>query len=286
MEMGIVDLVKVLLRYKYLLLGTTFLCTVAAIAIALLSTPIYRAEIQVAPADDGAAGNSLTSLVSGAPGIAGLNVFGNKGQGQVAEDIATLESPMFTIEFIEDNGLLPVLFADRWDSEKLEWAVEEPGQIPSLQDGYSFFNNEVRQIAEDDSGIVTLAIEWRDPQLSADWANALIRKLNLRMRQKAIDEADRTIAYLQKELEKTNVVEIRQAIYSMMENQLNTRTVASVREEYAFRVISPALVPDSDKYVSPRRAFIVVLGGIVGVALGVFFSFLAFGIKRIRAESL
>ena len=278
------DLVRVLLDYKYVVLAVATVCTLIAIALALLATPIYRAEIQVAPADDGSGGSALSSLVAGIPNIPGLNVLGNKGGGKVAEGIATLKSPLFTIEFIEENGLLPVLFADRWNADAGEWDVERPGQVPSQADGYGMFNKHVRSVREEDDGIVTLAIEWSDPELCAAWANGLIDKLNRKMREKAIAEADRTIEYLQQELARTNVVEIRQAIYSMMENQLNTRTIASVREEYAFRVISPALPPDTDKYISPRRTFMVVLGGIAGCALGVFLSFLLYGIRRLRSE--
>jgi uncharacterized protein involved in exopolysaccharide biosynthesis len=39
--------------------------------------------------------------------------------------------------------------------------------------------------------------------------------------------------------------------------------LANVREEYAFRVVDPASVPDADKYVWPRRALILALGLVV-----------------------
>ena len=278
------ELIRVLSRYRYVTIGVTVACTAIAVLLAIIATPIYRSEVQVVAADDAGGGNPLASLVSGVPNIPGLNILGNKSRGNTAEGIAILRSPQFTIEFIEENNLLPVLFEDKWDSEAGDWDVDEPGQIPTPLDGYSLFHNEVRRIREEDDGIVALSILWKDPQMCADWSNALIQKLNLRMRQRAIAEADRTIEFLQAEVEKTNVVEIRQAIYSMMENQLNTRTVASVREEYAFRIISPALPSDADKFVKPKRLFMVILGGIIGVALGVFLTFLFYGIRRVRDE--
>ncbi len=283
-ELGLMDMVRVLLDQKILIIVVAAVCTAVAVLLALTATQIYRSETQVVPAADNSASNPLSSLVSGLPNIGGLNALSNKGGSGLAEAIATIKSQQFTVEFIEEQNLLPVLFADQWDASAKKWDVDEPEQIPSLADGYILFSSEVRKIVEEDDTIVTLAIEWSDPQLSADWANALVAKLNLRMREKAISEADRTIAFLQEELLKTNVVEIRQAIFSMMENQLNTRTVASVREEYSFRVISPAIAPEPDRFIRPQRLFMVIMGGIFGMAFGVFLSFLLFGIRRIRSE--
>lgn len=283
-ELNLTELIRVLLSFRWLVIGAATFCTLLAIILALVATPIYRAEVLVAASDDGSSGNPISSLISGVPNIAGLNVFGNRSGGKIAEGIAILRSPQFTVEFIEENDLLHLLFPDKWDAEAGAWDVDQPGQAPSLLDGYAVFNEKIRRIREEDDGIVSVAVEWSDPQRAADWSNMLIQKLNLRMRQRAIDEANRTISFLEAEVQKTNVVEIQQAIYSMMENQLNTRTVASVREEYAFRVISPALPPDTDKFIKPQRAFMVVLGGIIGVALGVFLAFLVYGIRRIKAD--
>ena len=215
-ELNFMDLIRVLGRFRYLILGVATACTLVAILIAVFATPIYRSEVLVVASDDGSGSNPLSSLGAGVPNIPGFNLLGNRNSGQIAEGIAILRSPQFTIEFIDENNLLPVLFAGKWDADASDWNVDEPGQIPTQLNGYSIFHNEVRTISEEDDGIVALAIEWDDRQLCADWSNALIDKLNLRMRQRAIEEADRTIEFLQAEVEKTNVVEIQQAIYSMI----------------------------------------------------------------------
>jgi uncharacterized protein involved in exopolysaccharide biosynthesis len=70
----------------------------------------------------------------------------------------------------------------------------------------------------------------------------------------------------------------------MMEHHIKIGTLANVREEYAFKVISPAIPSDEDRFVKPRRSFVIVLGAVVGIALGVFLAFLLFAVKRIRAD--
>ena len=55
------------------------------------------------------------------------------------------------------------------------------------------------------------------------------------------------VEYLNQELEKTNVAELRQAIYRLIEAQIKQKTLARLRDEYVFRVLDPAAPPDSDE---------------------------------------
>ena len=38
------------------------------------------------------------------------------------------------------------------------------------------------------SGLITLSITWKDPQVAANWANDLVKQLNEQLREQAIDE--------------------------------------------------------------------------------------------------
>lgn len=114
---------------------------------------------------------------------------------------------------------------------------------------------------------MTLAIEWEDPALAAKWANALVRHVNARLRAEAVDEADRSIAYLEKQLPQTSSVEVQQAIYRLIEAQTKKKMVASTREEYAFTTIDPAVTPERKH--RPRRTILVLAGLLLGLVGGV-----------------
>jgi len=248
-------------------------------------TPIYQAETIITAADESSSGGALSSLMSSFSAIPGLSGFGGIGgrRGEVAQAIVTMTSPYFTREFIKDNNLLPILFADSWDDETGDWDVSEE-DIPTLADGYRKFEEDIRKIEEDDFGIVRLIIEWKDPNVAADWANATVGRLNEKLRLQAIEEANKTIVYLNKEVEKTRIVELQQAIYRMIESQVNVRTMANVKKEYAFKVISPAIAADPDEFIKPDRSLIISVGVIFGIAFGAFISFCMFAFKRIRKE--
>jgi uncharacterized protein involved in exopolysaccharide biosynthesis len=110
-----------------------------------------------------------------------------------------------------------------------------------------------------------LTITWRDPVVAAQWANELAARVNREMRQRAIREASTSLAYLQKELQKTDVMELREPIYKLMENRINTIMLANVRDQYAFRIIDPATPPDRDRYSRPMRKLFALAGAAFGV---------------------
>ncbi|MDP6653054.1 MAG: Wzz/FepE/Etk N-terminal domain-containing protein, partial [Gammaproteobacteria bacterium] len=226
-ELTFIELIRVLQTYRILVAVITATAFVLALLFAILSTPVYRAEVVIAPASETSAAGGLSSIMSrfaSLPGLGGLSRMGRRDK--VTEGIATLGSPNFTIEFIADKNLLPVLFSNLWDAENEEWDVDSKEDIPTLEDGYYYFDESIREIIEEDNGLILMSIEWKNPVIAADWANELISRLNEKMRTGAITEANKTIDYLNEEVEKTRIVELQQAIYFMIENQINLRTMA------------------------------------------------------------
>jgi capsular polysaccharide biosynthesis protein len=286
-ELTLIELIRVVKEYWIVVVSVSLTILVTAVLFAFLSTPIYRAEVLIAAADDNSAGaggglSSVMSRLGAIPGLGGISRLAR--QDSTAQGIVTLSSPKFTMEFISDRNLLPILFAGKWNAVDNEWDIDDPLDIPTLSDGYLLFTKNILEIVEEDNGIVTLSIEWSDPALSAEWANELVSRINEKLRVRAIAEANKTIDYLNKEAEKTRIVELRQAIYYMIETQINLRTMANVREEFAFKVISPAVVPEDDRFVYPDRLFILMLAILLGPILGIFAAFLLFSVSRIRSE--
>ncbi|MDH5547738.1 MAG: Wzz/FepE/Etk N-terminal domain-containing protein [Gammaproteobacteria bacterium] len=278
-EINLLDYWRVLMQFKWLIVGISFFTTVIAIVAALVATEIYQAEVTIAPADEESGGgiSGLAGQFGGLAALAGVNIGG--GGGKSEEAIAILGSRQFTLEFIHENKLMPVLFEDAWDEQAKKWKVENEEDVPTDWDAYKVFDK-VRTVSNDaKTGMTTVAIEWKDPELAAQWANKLIVKLNENRKKRAIDEAEKSIRYLENQLRETSVVEMRQALFQLIEAQSKNRMLANVRDEFAFKVIDPAVVPE--ERVKPKRKLMVVLGGMVGVMLGVF---LAFFISFIRNQ--
>jgi uncharacterized protein involved in exopolysaccharide biosynthesis len=106
--------------------------------------------------------------------------------------------------------------------------------------------------------------------------------VNTRLRTEAIEDAEKSIAYLGKQLPTTTSVEVQQAIYRLIETQTKQRMIANTREEYALRVIDPAVAPG--ERIRPRRVEVVFAGLIVGSIIAVFAAYLRFRMRYRRPE--
>jgi uncharacterized protein involved in exopolysaccharide biosynthesis len=243
---------------------------VLALVLALTATPIYRAEVVVVEAQDpaGGVGGALGQL-GGLAGLAGINL--NFGASGVAEQArAMIQSRHLVEQFVDAHKLLPALQA-RSPGLTTRWRAVEylRTQVVSVQ-------RDVRK------NITTVSIDWTEPKVAAKWANDFVALGNEILRQRAIDEASRNIGYLDAQLDKTDVVELRKVIYEIIESQTKTLMLANGRREYAFQVIDPAVPPEVR--TSPRRTLMVIGGTAGGFVLGLMVAFILEAYQRRKAR--
>ena len=273
-EDGPVDLGLVWTRLwsKRRLLAVTIVSFGLAFTIAaFVLTPFYRAAVVLAPASDernsmsGALNSALGSL-GGLASFAGLNL--NSGDLETEEALAVLHSRQFTSAFISDFKLKPVLFARKWDAASHAWKGG-PNKEPSDAATYRYFNDKIRTIVQDKkTGLITMQIDWLDRIAAAEWANELIRRLNAEMRGRAIDKAERSLVFLERELETTSTLEVRDAINRLIEAEIKQRMLANVTQEYSFRVVDRAITADRDDPVFPNKVLLILLGPLLGLLIG------------------
>lgn len=270
-EIDLRELWEAVVEHRALVAAITSVSTAIAVAVALLLTPVFRAEVLLAPvASESKAGLAgLAGQFGDLASLVGINL----GSGDLTQEaVAALKSRLLTEAFIKDKNLLPVLFEDDWDAEKKRWKHEDPEDIPTLWKAYELFDEDVRAVSIDKkTGLVTLAIEWKDAAQAAAWANELVARVNRQRQLEAIEEAENSIAYLQEQLKRTSTVEVQQAIYRLIETQTKAIMVAKTRRDYAFKIIDPAVPPEEKS--RPKRALIVAFGFVLGTALGVLVAF-------------
>jgi uncharacterized protein involved in exopolysaccharide biosynthesis len=281
-DISLVGLSRVVRRQKYLVMSFFAFCLTVSVLVAFLSTPVYQSSIIISPVSSGSGGMIPASIGRLLQGFGGGMSAGGSSRNSTVFSLSALSSPYFVRAFIQDRDLLPVLFADSWDPAAKQWKNEDPAEAPTLSDAYDVFTKKVVEVDQDlRGGIVTITVNWKDPVLAAEWANGLVANANERLRSQAIQDADLTIKYLNQELASTNALELQQAIYFLVESEIQKRTIAKVQSEYAFKVLSPAVPADWDKYDSPNRALIISIGLVLGLMGGVFLAILAVPIGKI-----
>jgi uncharacterized protein involved in exopolysaccharide biosynthesis len=265
---GLIDIWRILGRHKFMIAACALAAAALATAAALLMTPVYRAEVLVAPVDDPDDSQRTASSLGEYGGLAALAGLNLGHEDKRTESIATLRSRQFAEQFIAERQLERILFADLWDEANERWEADAGDDVPSAWDVYERFDERVRKVHEDrGTGLVRLVVEWHDAALAAQWANELVASVNATLRRKTVEESEKSIAYLREQLARTSVVDLQQVLHRLVESEMKTAILANINKEYAFKIIDPAVAPE--KPVRPRKLAMIVAGAAAGGMLGV-----------------
>jgi hypothetical protein len=170
---------------------------------------------------------------------------------------------------------MPALFPNDWDDAKKQWIGPEADH-PSLQKGIDRFASRVLSIDYDNTDSkVAINVVWPDRAMAATLANAVIESVNLALRTQALKDAESSIAYLNRELEKNSTVEVREAIFSLIQHQLESSMYANVRQEFALKVLDPAVAPDIKKIYWPKKWALAAVGMLLGLMVAAVGSLIA-----------
>lgn len=267
-------------RQVYLLLGLSLVLGLAAYGYARTLTPLYRADVLVAPnrADTGA--TALGGLAAQLGSLGGLAGIGGLGSGQSAESIALLRSRTLAARFIDEQGLLVLLFPDREGIVARGWQSTASPKQPTMAEATTRFLSDYLEVTESKvTGLVTISVYSPDRTQAALLANGYVATVNSAARAKADAESAKSIELLGAELGRAGNVDVRSAIAEVLTTQITRRTLASARTDFAFRIVDEAIVPDAGKTARPRRALI----GLIGCAVGFLIGFVVVLARVVRA---
>lgn len=285
-EIDLADLFRALWQGRWWILLSSLVATMLAVAIALWLPNIYRADVKLAPSAEQQGGGlgALAGQFGGLASLAGINLSGGQTDA-VGVALEVAKSRQFVAGFIKAHQLAVPLMAavgidkqtgdlklnaDLYDVKSGQWVrqVTPPKSVePSNWELYKAFSQIFNIEQDKKSGLVTASIEFYSPELSRQWLEWLVADLNEVMKRRDIHDAERNIAYLKLQLEKTANADMQTVFYKLIEEQTKTLMLADVNQEYVFKTLDPAVTPEEK--AKPKRALMVVLGTILGGMLGV-----------------
>ncbi|WP_028768720.1 Wzz/FepE/Etk N-terminal domain-containing protein [Shewanella fidelis] len=274
---------------KWLVIGITAIFAIFSVIFALLQPNIYKSEVLLAPVGEEQAGglSGLASQFGGLASIAGINVGNGGGVDKTQMAIEVLKSRQFVSQFIQKHNILADLIAaETWDlttntlsyTEELYdaklnvWTreVKKPFKPePSMQEAFKVFSDVVSVNQFKETGMVTVSVEHVSPYVAQQWVVWLVEDINSVMKERDVSEAIKSSEFLNKQIALTNVADIRSILYKLIEEQAKTIMFAEVRDEYVFKTIDKAIVPE-EKF-KPSRALICILGTLIGCFLSIAF---------------
>lgn len=285
-EIDLRELFAVIWQGKWLIIAITALFAVASVVYAINQPNIYKSEALLAPAEQEGSGGlaGLAGQFGGLASLASVNLGdGSSNKAQLA--IEVLKSRQFTSDFIQKHNILSDLMAaktwdmqtntvvydsEMYDAQNNKWIREVKAPFkpePSMQEAFKVFSKIISASTDKESGMVTVSVEHVSPSVAQQWVSWLIEDINKSMKERDVLEAVKSTDFLTQQLEQTKIADIRAVLYKLVEEQTKTIMFAKVRDEYVFKTIDAALVPE-EKF-KPKRALIAILGTMLGGMLSV-----------------
>jgi uncharacterized protein involved in exopolysaccharide biosynthesis len=297
-EIDLRELFSVIWQGKWLIIAITAVFAIGAVIFALSQPNTYKSEALLAPASEEQGGglSALAGQFGGLASMAGINLGSGGGVDKTQMAIEVMKSRQFTSQFIQKHNILPDLMAAeqwnmqdnslRYDDElynvsKKSWIREVKAPFkpePSMQEAYKEFVKVISVNSAKDTGMVTVSVEHLSPVIAQQWVTWLIEDINKVMKERDVAEANRSSEFLNKQIALTNVADIRSILYKLIEEQAKTIMFAEVRDEYVFKTIDRALIPEEK--AGPKRALICVLGTMLGGMLAVMIVLIRHFVKK------
>jgi hypothetical protein len=187
-----------------------------------------------------------------------------------------LENIMAVNEWEAEKNIL-IYDADSFDSNTKQWVrdVKYPKKTePSPQEAYKEYKD-ILVISEDKvTSFITISIEHKSPFIAQKWVGIITNKINESMRLIDSQQAEKSIAYLNRTSQSTNFQSLKVAIASLLQDQMQTLMLTSSNESYVFKIIDPPLAPEEKS--KPSRVLIGILGTILGSLLSLLVIFIKY----------
>lgn len=244
-EIDLLDLLLVIAKRKKLIIYITLGCAIITAIISLLMTPIYKAESRILPPQS-SGGGIASQLISQMAG--GLDLGGLAGKTPADLYVGILKSRTITDRII-----------DRFDIMKIEDFKYRDTARKFVVEKMASFEVDKK------SGLITIAVQDKDPKRAADIANAYVEELKNLTKGLAISEASQRRLFYEEQLkdvkealvkaendmkvfqEKTGALKIEEQAKAVIEGIADLRAKIAAKE-VELKVLRTFTTPQNPDY--------------------------------------
>ncbi len=257
-EINLLDYIRILYKYKILISSIIIVSVITTVITSLLAIEIYQSTAAIIPASPQQERSELSALasrfgVSRAPATS------------TTELVRLLNSTILMEMVIKKHNLLKLFFKDNKDVKAMPENIREWEGIEKLKNIFK-----VNQVQN--TGIIEIAVEYKDPKTSTDLINYILDELTDYMSSEAKRVADTNKNYLESLIDKNADPLIRQKIYSLIAQQIEISMMAEVKENFAFKVLDPPKIPVYR--IRPERTKSVIFAFIISSLIGIALAFI------------
>jgi len=286
---------RVIMDRRKMIGRLVLMALILTLIISLCMKNIYMAKAIIIPITpkESAGGSFAASIMQQ---LGGLSAIGIPDTSSSAEIVTLLQSNVLREKIIAQYNLLPVLFPDRWDDHAKKWEkrawynplflissltrlvkpvdkkeMEKIEGIPDVWDGLRELDDRVKIYNNVKDKTITIEVEFDNPVMAANIAGYFLAALNDHMSSEAKRVALTNRKYLEQQLDQTADPFIKQKIYNLIAQQIETSMMAEVKENFAFRVIDPPKAPD--RKIGPKIFQMMLISLLASLLIGIAIAF-------------
>ncbi|MDP2644403.1 MAG: Wzz/FepE/Etk N-terminal domain-containing protein [Desulfobacterales bacterium] len=201
-EINLLDLLIVLLKHKFLIVGIVFLAGIFSVLYALSLDNIYRSEATIIPrTEEKTAIPGALSALGGLGGLAG-DMLGLGGGGSLEKFETLLNSRVLSRRVYEKHRdeILPAIYEEGWDAVNKKWSAGFKAP-PTLQDTIRTLTGLVSINADKKKGVLTVKCDFKDPAMAKKMVDYYLDELSESLRAATLLDARENQKFLQKQIE-------------------------------------------------------------------------------------
>ena len=257
----------------------------------------YTSSAILAPSKGTSDLSQLAGQYSGIANLVGLEL-GSSDIDDVFQGMEIIKSLDFFEKIISKNDLFFKLFAvNGWNSKDNSLKVNRDFYIPesnkwvysgnfsfegkpSLQSSHRKFMKKFSISRDKVTGIIYIFFEHYSPYVAKELLENVIYEINEYKRVIDREAAEKTIEFLEKELEKTKILNVKIGINSLIQRKIEEIALTNVSPEYFLKVISKPRVPELKSM--PKRGIILTVSLIISFIASYLVFFFIPLFKKIR----
>lgn len=247
-----------------------------------LSLPnIYESKVVLAPSTSSESTNINISGTAGALArVAGIDLGGGSDKGpNINLAVEKITSRQFVKDFINKNDFHPELLAAKnWDSAQNIIVYSKKGYdsendtltyVPRDIDVYKGYMDRIGVFFDKRTKFTHISFKHYSPYFAKELLDNLVLTINNDIRDIDVKVAKESIRFLEDQIAKTNVSDLKLIFSKLIEKNIKTVLLAEVNPEFVFTVVDPAYVPDLKS--APSRGLMCILITIFGFLFVVTF---------------
>ena len=272
---------NIIWKRKIIIAAATVVIGLFSVLYSLSLPNIYESKVVLAPSTSSESTNINISGTAGALArVAGIDLGGGSDKGpNINLAVEKITSRQFVKDFINKNDFQPELLASKnWDSAQNIIVYSKKGYdskndsltyVPRDIDVYKGYMDRIGVFFDKRTKFTHISFKHYSPYFAKELLDSLVLTINNDIRDIDVKVAKESIEFLEDQIAKTNVSDLKLIFSKLIEKNIKTVLLAEVNPEFVFTVVDPAYVPDIKS--APSRGLMCILITIFGFLFVVTF---------------